>query len=123
MQHSVPASALLLAQLLSLDPLLSGKLEVESEAGCWIWTGYAQKSGYKNAYGPYGRLKRKGKLWFVHRWVFWLVFGSVPPGAELHHRIPEGDCTSTLCCNPRHLEALDSGEHSWIHREVDGYET
>lgn len=118
----MPPTALLLAQLLTLDPLLSGKLEVTSEAGCWIWTGATQKSGTNNQHGTYGRLRRKGTLWLVHRWVYWLIFGRLPDGYEVHHRIPEGDCTSTLCCNPRHIEALESGDHIWIHREMASYD-
>jgi hypothetical protein len=29
---------------------------------------------------------------------------------------------NTLCCNPRHLEIVEAGEHEWLHREIAAME-
>lgn len=105
-----------LATLFRLDPRLVGKIEVQGEAGCWVWTGAKQRSG-SNGRAVYGRVSRKGVLWLVHRWVYTLMIGRIPQGHDVHHRVEVG-CSSTLCCNPRHLEDIEKGEHEWLHREI-----
>lgn len=110
------APAWILADLLRLDPRLDGRIETDSEAGCWIWTGYAQKSGSKGN-AVYGRLKRGGVLWYIHRWVYRLLVGPIPEDHHVHHT-----CLNTLCCNPRHMETIEAGEHEWLHREMTASE-
>jgi hypothetical protein len=110
-----------IADLFRLDPRIASKIDVRAETGCWIWTGAQQRSG-SNENGIYGRLRRKGVLWLVHRWVHHIMIGPIPPEHDVHHRIEEG-CTDTLCCNPRHLDAVPHGAaHEWIHRELASYE-
>ena len=99
------------ADLFRLDPLLAPKVDAQAEGGCWLWAGAVVHAG--NGRIPYGRLKRGGKLWLAHRWVFALLVGEIPAGYELHHR-----CSTPLCINPAHLEALDPDEHDWFHREA-----
>jgi hypothetical protein len=109
------------ADLVRRDPLIAKRLEVDAESGCWIWTGARQKSGSKQT-ALYGRLSRRGIRWLVHRWVHHVMIGPIPPDYDVHHKVEEG-CTNTLCCNPRHLEAVPHGaEHEWIHREMASYE-
>lgn len=109
-----------LATLYTLDPMLRGRLELDSETGCWIWQGATQRSGSKGN-AVYGRLRRRGVLWLVHRWVYTLMVGRIPDGHHVHHRV-EGDCVSTLCCNPQHLEDIEEAAHEWLHRELAGYD-
>lgn len=99
------------ADLFRLDPLLAGKVDAQSEAGCWIWTGATVRAG--NGRVPYGSLRRRPNHWLAHRYVFVLLNGEIPAGHELHH-----SCSTPLCVNPAHLEALDPDEHDWFHREV-----
>lgn len=121
--QEVEGPAWSLADLVRRDPLIAPKLEVDAETGCWIWTGAQNRGGYPSDKGGlYGRLKRKGVLWYVHRWVYHLLIGPIPAEHDVHHLVEVG-CTSTLCCNPRHLEAVPHGaEHEWIHREMASYE-
>lgn len=109
-----PEITLTLADLYHHDPRLVGK--VEPEGTCWIWTGATQKSGSKEN-AIYGAVKRRGAKWFIHRWVYHIMVGRIPEGHDVHHRIEIG-CSSTLCCNPRHLEDIEKGEHEWLHREL-----
>lgn len=108
-----------IATLFTLDPLLEGRIEIQQDTGCWVWNGATQRSG-SNGKGIYGRLKRGGRLWYIHRWVYQLMVGAIPDGHDVHHRV-EAECSSTLCCNPRHLEDIEKAEHEWLHREIAQY--
>ncbi len=102
-----------LAELFRLDVRIRDKIEADAEGGCWIWTGAQQKSGSKGQ-NVYGRLRRAGALWLVHRWVYRLMIGRIEDGHDVHHQ-----CNETLCCNPAHLEQLEAGYHAWLHNEED----
>lgn len=108
--------AFVLADLFRLDPLLCGKVEAESERGCWTWTGGAHRGGHSAQGGLYGRIRRgghgPGTRWYVHRWVWFLFHGEIPGGYEVHH-----DCGNSLCLNPAHLLCLEEAEHDLIHAE------
>lgn len=67
--------------------------------GCWIWQG---KRWY--GYGPHRRL--------YERYV-----GSTPEGHDLHHACRNG---RGGCCNPNHLELLDSSTHRRMHKRENG---
>lgn len=105
-----------LAALFRCDPLLASKIEAESEQGCWLWTAAKQKSGSKEN-AVYGNVWRRRRKWFSHRWVYHLLVGRIPDNYHVHHT-----CMNTLCCNPRHLETVEAGEHEWLHREIAAME-
>jgi len=109
-----PEMILTLADLFHHDPRLMDK--VEAVGACWLWRGATQRSGSKEN-AIYGAVKRNGVKWFVHRWVYHIMVGRIPEGHDVHHRVEIG-CTSTLCCNPAHLEDIEKGEHEWLHREL-----
>jgi len=76
----------------------------QSPDGCWLWTGYLDGEGY-------GRIFLRGAHWQVHKLVYELMVGSVPPDCVLHHR-----CHHKHCCNPACLEPATRG----LHIELDG---
>lgn len=54
--------------------------------------------------GPYGKITEgghAGRILLAHRVVYELEVGQIPDGYEVDHR-----CGKTLCCNPKHLEAV-----------------
>lgn len=71
------------------DQLLADKLVVEAD--CIVYSGYRSRDGY-------GKLNRKGRVQFVHRYVYGGFFGEVPDGMKVLHR-----CDNPPCCNPQHL--------------------
>lgn len=99
------------ADLFRLDPRLASKVDAAAEGGCWLWTGAVVHAG--NGRIPYGRVWRQGRAQLAHRWAFTLMVGPIPDGYDLHHH-----CSTPLCINPAHLEALHPDDHDWFHREV-----
>lgn len=67
-------------------------------AGCLIWTGVKNESGYGivGLYRDYRRTSTK-----AHAAAYTLERGPVPPGLELDHL-----CRNRACCEPSHLEAV-----------------
>lgn len=61
---------------------------------CWIWQGVLTKDGY-------GRIRRDGRLFLAHRWVYIQFVGPIQEGLELDHL-----CTVRDCVNPAHLEPV-----------------
>jgi hypothetical protein len=59
---------------------------------CWIWQGAIGSNGYGNI--GTGRVMTE----HVHRVVYRLRYGEVPPGLFVLHR-----CDNPRCCNPAHL--------------------
>lgn len=70
-----------------LDLRLQNKIEVQSD-GCWFYTGYTMPNGY-------GQVRREGKAWLTHRWVYTQLVGPIPTGLDLDHL-----CRNRHCCNP-----------------------
>lgn len=68
---------------------LSARL-VETEQGCWEFTGYHDPMGY-------GRTGRG----LNHQLTYEFYIGEVPDGLELDHL-----CRNRGCCNPWHLEPV-----------------
>lgn len=58
----------------------------------------------------YGRCRKDGRYWLVHRLTWTEAFGDIPPGAEIHHT-----CENKACYNIRHLECVDPTEHRKHH--------
>ena len=63
-------------------------------AGCWIWTGAADRQGY-------GRINVNGKIKLTHRVAYEFYVGKIPTGLELDHL-----CRNPTCVNPSHLEPV-----------------
>jgi hypothetical protein len=77
------------------------KLAITPERGCWEWTGYKLSDGY-------GQVGYRGKVVRVHRLVFELMVGTIPPGKQLDHYA----CDNPPCCNPAHLRPATNRENS-----------
>lgn len=79
-------------------------IDRQSENKCWMWTGYADKSG-TGRWSPGKSSLSK----FVVRAVYELTHGDIPEGKRVKHT-----CIERLCCNPSHL-VLSSGteERFW----------
>ena len=61
------------------------------EAGCWLWTGPAHRSGY-------GRFQINGRPQRAHRVSFAMAKGAIPQGMGVCHK-----CDTPACVNPDHL--------------------
>lgn len=59
---------------------------------CIEWQGYREKFGH-------GRVKIKGKRYFVHRLAWEEVHGPIPEGLLVRHK-----CDNPPCINVEHLE-------------------
>jgi hypothetical protein len=67
---------------------------------CWLWTA-ARKSG------GYGQLTRSGKRALVHRLIYELMVGPIPPEMQLDHL-----CRQRGCVNPAHLRICTNRENA-----------
>lgn len=65
---------------------------------CWLWTSVVTENGYGHFWFN-GRYQRPHRL--VHEWLI----GPLLPTQHVDHVKALG-CTSKLCVNPRHLEAV-----------------
>jgi hypothetical protein len=78
--------------------------KIDRSGDCHLWTGYVEKNGY-------GRAKFRGEMWLVHRLVYALEVGPIPPGMQIDHVRTRG-CTSRACVNVAHLEAVTLTENA-----------
>ncbi|QYX76463.1 HNH endonuclease [Streptomyces akebiae] len=88
-----------------LPSRIASKIEVDSESGCWLWTGSCNRESPSG----YGTVAYQGKTQLVHRVVFKLLVGEIPEGFQVSHAEPRGP-NHTRCCNPHHLEAVTREE-------------
>jgi HNH endonuclease len=75
------------------------KVRVGEPAGCWPWT--AANDGR----GRYGQVRRRGRKWGAHQWVWVLTYGEIPKDMTVDHK-----CFNPPCCNPAHLRLLSWDE-------------
>lgn len=77
-------------------PHLSTRIDkTSSPAGCWLWTGHINGSGYGTMGGR-----------SVHRLVYIELVGPIPDGLQLDHL-----CRIRNCVNPAHLEPVTAAEN------------
>ncbi len=91
--------------------LTFGPIFLVDKDGCWIWQGYSS-DGRKSEGTFYGKLKRKGRTFWAHRYFYEQVKGPIPEGFHVHHK-----CRKTLCVNPNHLEAMEPRENYQASRD------
>lgn len=58
-------------------------------------------------WGGYGRVHYQGRQRSVHRVVYELLVGPIPPGLQIDHL-----CRVRACCNPAHLEPVTNLENA-----------
>lgn len=68
------------------------------ESGCWIWEGSISDG--------YGQISVGKKTRFVHRIMFELTKGPIPPGLVSDHL-----CRVRCCVNPDHIELVTNREN------------
>lgn len=91
----------LCAQLTPDDKWFRGKISIDPDAGCWLWSGRIMRGGYGHGYG------RKGmRTNCAHRLVYDRLVGPIPPGHDLDHL-----CRVRRCVNPDHLEPVTRSEN------------
>lgn len=82
--------------------------------GCRAWRGIVNEDGY-------GIIRRLGRNWRVHRWVWTLANGPIAPGVKILHR-----CDNPPCYLLAHLfegtqadnvaDMIDKGRRSFANR-------
>ena len=91
-----------------LPPVILSRLVVGVPSQCWVWGGPVNKDS------GYGRVPYDGRTRIVHRVVYTLLVGEIPPGLALDHLCHNRDkdcvggpaCLHRRCVNPKHLEAV-----------------
>ena len=89
---------------LSIEERLLHYLPDRPENECWLWQGSTNGRGY-------GVFTVDKKQYRAHRAAYEEWVGPIPEGLTIDHVVARG-CTSTLCCNPAHLEPVTAGENS-----------
>lgn len=79
---------------------------VINEAGCWVWQGALEPTGYARFWVSSGRGPRAGRMVMVHRASYAEFKGELIPGLEIDHL-----CRNRACCNPDHLEQVTHQEN------------
>lgn len=81
---------------------ISERLEagtVRQADGCRVW----QRSTTTNGYG---QIRIDGRLVKVHRVVYEMQVGPIPPGMQIDHL-----CRVRACCEPTHMEVVTNREN------------
>jgi hypothetical protein len=83
---------------------ITSRIEINAETGCWNWTG--PHSGYHGRGKLYPRMSLDGATVAVHRAMFILFNGPIPPKKQVDHK-----CRNRGCVNPEHLEMVTHKEN------------
>lgn len=83
----------------SADDRFDGKVMMDPNSGCWLWTGCINSEGY-------GQISWGGSMQYAHRVNFVRNGGEIPDGHELDHL-----CRLPCCVNPLHLEPVTHREN------------
>lgn len=75
------------------------RVDKSAEGGCWNWLGPKDPDGYGRVLWPEGRM--------LHRVVYILSGGHIPPGYEVDHL-----CRNRACVNPAHMEPVTRKENT-----------
>jgi hypothetical protein len=75
-------------------------VQIGEPGDCWGWLGYV------NPRTGYGKKQWHGETWLAHRWVWTMLFGSIPKGFTIDHL-----CRNRMCVNPHHLELVPQAEN------------
>lgn len=75
---------------------------IVDENDCWIWQGATSGKTAPGKTGRgYGKISIDGVLSMVHRVMYICHHGYIPNKIQVDHT-----CSTRLCCNPSHLEAV-----------------
>lgn len=77
------------------------------------WHRYPDAEKYSDRYYYKGVIE--GRQNYLHRQIWEDTYGEIPPGHEIHHK--DGNPSNNW---PWNLECLSKGEHSRLHRLLDG---
>lgn len=73
---------------------------IDASGPCWLWQGRVEKTGY-------GRVYVGDTKWNVHRLIWTMLVGPIPPGLVIDHM-----CRVRACCNPDHLRVVTQRENN-----------
>ena len=77
--------------------------KVNKAEACWLWTAAKFPTGY-------GKFRFNGETSYAHRVAYELFVGPIPAAMTIDHVWARG-CSSRLCVNPDHLEAVTLREN------------
>ena len=87
-------------------------LSIDSQTGCWNWTGLKDPGGYGILWICYG-MNQTARSRSTHRMAYhWFRQSLIDyKGWHIHHI-----CRNRACCNPCHLELLTQSAHARLQR-------
>jgi hypothetical protein len=88
----------------------------ETEGGCFECTSHTSVRKFRKCEST--RIRKNGKLLYLHRFIFEEMFGPIPEGLVIRHK-----CDNSKCINPEHMEvgtqkdnvhdAISRGRHNF----------